>query len=300
MDIRDRAREDEKSLTLIDWIEALDSFGIDTTKVLEDEHALIGRQQTIHQHYARFRNDQSKGISAAASNVLNTAGDYDTFAATLATAAIATDTAIVDRTQQIAALAAEFAAQSAFNHFRRRGEGAYDIIRGVFEETRDAIIRDGGALPDGVVDLDSAARAGVESEWLRLEALVERWSGILQLIEAWYINGVFATDGQNLDRFNVWMFVYEDYEEAANSYGAGILSTVRQVSNGNAKLLTMEQVIELGSNTVKRRDPNESRAANYRQQQADAEANAILSAEWEASGVSERLGKRAIKRGSKP
>ncbi|PYY38847.1 hypothetical protein [Curtobacterium sp. MCPF17_046] len=298
MDTRSRAREDEKSIVLTDWIESLDTLGINTEKVLKEEHASLKHQQTIHAHYTRFRSDHSRGVNASASRLADAPNDYDTFASTLATAAAATDQSVLDRAQQIAALAGEFASQKAFSHFRRRGEGLYDIIRGVFEETRDSIIRDGGNLPDGVVDLDSAARAGVESEWLRLEALTERWSDILHLIESWYINGALPADDRDLERYNVWMFVFENYSEAVNTYGAGILSTIRQVINGDAKLLTIDQVDALGSNTVKKRDPNEQRAANHRQQQADDEANAILRAEWEANGVSERLGKRALKRGS--
>lgn len=299
MDTRDRARNDEQGIVLTEWIDDLDELGIDTEKVLKDEHTLIDQQRTIHRHYTRFRDDQNKGISGAASNLLNNAGDYDSFANTLATGALATDTSIVERAQQIAALAGEFSVQAAFTHFRRRGEGVYDIIRGVFEETRDAIVRDGDKLPDGVVDLDSAARAGVESEWLRLEALVERWESILQLITSWYINGVFNVDGRNLERYNVWMFVYENYEAARDAHGNGILRIVRQVTVGDAKLLTIDDVDELGSHEVKSLDPNESRAANYRQQQADDEANAILRAEWEANGGSTRLNKRPLKAGNR-
>lgn len=299
MDTRDRARNDEQGIVLSEWIDDLDDLGINTEKVLQEEYAFLKQRQTIHAHFTRYRDDYSRGVSASASRLADDPDDYDTFASNLATAAVATDRSVVERAQEIAALAGEFATQKAFSHFRRRGEGVYDIIRVVFEETRDAIIRDGGKLPDGVVDLDSAARAGVESEWLRLEALVERWDSILQLITSWYVNGVLNTDGRDLERYNVWMFVYENYEEAANTYGAGILSTVRQVINGDAKLLTIDEVDELGSNTVKRRDPNEQRAANWRQQQADDEANAILRAEWEANGISERLGKRTLKRGSR-
>ncbi|MCS5511345.1 hypothetical protein NY537_01130 [Curtobacterium flaccumfaciens pv. betae] len=289
MDTSTRAREEEKSIVLGDWIEALDDLGIDTTKALQEEHGLLDQQRTLHQHYLRFRDDQNKGLTAAASNVMKTAGDYDSFASTLATAAIATDTSIVERAQQIAALARESTSQSAFNHFRRRGEGTYDIIRGVFEETRDAIIRDGGNIPDGVVDLDTAARAGVESEWLRLEALVERWDNILQLIESWYINGVFAIDGRNLENYNPWMFVFADYQQAIETYGVGILTTVRQVINCDTRLLTITEVDELESTKAKKATPDEQRAAHWRQRQADDEATAILRAEWEANGISPRL-----------
>jgi|GEM_PF-4167483 len=299
MDTRNRARQDEEGIELRNWIDTLERIGIDTTKALPEEHALLRNQQTIHQHYDTYRAEQNKGISAAATRVMEQAGNYDGFATALSTAALATDASIVDRAQQIAALAAEFSVHEAFTHFRRRGEGIYVIIRGVFEETRDAIIRDGEALPDGVVDLDSATRVGVESEWLRLEALVERWDRILELIDAWYTNGVFATDGRNLERYNVWMFVYENYEAARDAHGVGILRVVRQVTAGDAKLLTIDEVDELGSNTVKQLDPNESRAANYRQQQADDEANKILRAEWEANGGSARLNKRPLKVGSR-
>ncbi|WP_416264222.1 hypothetical protein ACNANV_16245 [Curtobacterium flaccumfaciens pv. flaccumfaciens] len=290
MDTTARATsDDDKEIQLGDWIETLEELGIDTEKALEEEHALIAKQRIISAHWARFRSGQGRSLLDAATKIADEPSDYDSFTNAIIAASIAADPSAEERTRKVVALAAQFAGQASYTHFRKRGEGVYKLIAPVFTETRDAIIRDGGALPEGVMDLDSAARAGVEQEWLRLEALVERWSTLLQLIESWYVNRVLPADGHNLEHLNVWMFVYEDYEQVANTFGAGILGTIRQVINGDAKLLTIDQVDELGSNKVKSSDPNEKRAAQYRQQQADDEAQAILRAEWEANGISPRL-----------
>ncbi|OII37105.1 hypothetical protein BIU98_16770 [Curtobacterium sp. MMLR14_010] len=297
MDTTARATsDDDKDIQLTDWIDTLEQLGIDTKKTLEEEHALIEKQHTINAHWARFRSGQGRSLIDAATKLSEEPADYDSFANAIITASIAADPSAEERTRKVVGLAAQFAGQAAYNHFRKRGEGVYKLITPVFTETRDAIIRDGAALPEGVNDLDTAARAGVEQEWLRLEALIDRWSTLLQLIESWYVNRVLPTDGHNLERLNVWMFVYENYEEAANTYGSGILGTIRQVINGDATLLTIDQVDELGSNKVRSSDPNEKRASHHRQQQADDEANAILRAEWEANGISPRLAAASAKR----
>jgi hypothetical protein len=296
MDTRNRAREDEKGIVLDDWIESLEDLGIDTTKALKEERALIAKSNQLGSYYQQYKGAQEAGPAVAARKLADPPDDYEQFALALATAAITSEPAVQDRAAKIIEQAYGIARRNAFNHFRHRGDGAYKLIASVFNETRDGITAAGSALPEGVVDLDSAARTGVEQQWLRLEALLERWDTMLQLIEAWYVNGVFDTDGRHLENYNVWMFVHGDYEQAVNTYGVGVLRTVRQVINCDTRLLTIAEVDELESTKAKKATPDEQRAANARQQQADAEANAILRAEWEAQGVTPRLVAASAKR----
>ena len=86
MDTRERARNDEQSIVLSDWIDELDNLGLDTGKVLQEEHAFLKQQQTIHAHFTRYRDDYSRGVSASASRLADAPDDYDMFASNLATA----------------------------------------------------------------------------------------------------------------------------------------------------------------------------------------------------------------------
>jgi hypothetical protein len=295
MDISKRTREDEKGITLTDWLEALDVLGIDTKKSLKEEHELLARRNTLGHHYQQYKAAQEAGPVISARKLAGSSADYEQFALELSTAAIASEPAVKDRAAKIMDLAAGIATSNAYNHFRRRGEGLYNIIAPTFEQIRGGIIEAGSLLPDGVGDLETAARAGVEQQWLRLEALVEQWDGLLELIEAWYIDGVLDTGDRELSKYTASMFVFTDYEKAINTYGIGILRTVRQVLTCKPNLLTIDQVDELESTKVTTATPDETRAAHYRQHKADEEARALLQAEWNENGISARQGKAALK-----
>jgi len=110
----------------------------------------------------------------------------------------------------------------------------------------------GATLPEGVLDLDVAARVGVEQDWLKLERLVADWDVIVKLLDAWYSAGVFDVNGREIDRYTATMFLFEDYEQSVATYGVEPLRTMRQIMTCDPALLTLDQVDELGSNNVTR------------------------------------------------
>lgn len=299
MDTRNRPSDDwEKQASLEEWLDTLDGFGVDTKKALANEHELIRKTRQINISWQRYLEEKPDSINGAAHKAAANPDDFDAFTDTIVAGALAADPAVHERLRDIVGRAGAISAAAAYRAFRSRGAGLYKILTPVLNQTRDGILDTGPRIPDGVTTLEAAARAGVEQDWLKLEALVARWHELTQLIEAWYVAGVFDTNGRDLERYNAWMFVYRDYEHAINTYGSDPIFTVRQVTNGDAELLTIDEVDELDSVNVRKLPPNEADAARWTQRRADEEAAALLRAEWEANGVSERLGKRALKRGS--
>ena len=151
-----------------------------------------------------------------------------------------------------------------------------NLIEPTFDKLRDAITEDGASLPEGVTNLDTAARAGVEQQWLRLEELVTQWEAMLALITDWCINGVIPAGDRDLTKYNASMLVFADYDKALKTYGGGILRTVRQVLNCEPALLTFDDVDRLGHLNVEQLTPDEFRGANYQQHKADQEAQKAL------------------------
>lgn len=297
MDTRNRPSDDwEKQAALQEWIDTLDSFGVDTKKILADEHELIRKALQVNISWQRYLEEKPDSVNAAAHKAAEDPDDFDAFTNTIVAGALAADPAVHERLRTIVGRAGAIAAAAAYRAFRSRGEGAYKILAPVLNSTRDGILETGPRIPDGVMSLDSAARVGVEQDWLKLEALVARWHELMQLIEAWYVAGVFDTSGRNLEHYNPWMFVYRDYEQAINTYGSDPIYTARQVANGDAQLLTIDEVDELGSTRVRKLTPDEAHAAQRSQHRADEEAAAILRAEWEANGISPRLAAASAKR----
>ncbi|NQX23316.1 hypothetical protein [Curtobacterium sp. VKM Ac-2852] len=275
MDTRNRPTEPwEQQASLSDWLDLLDSVGVDTRKVFANEHELIRKSLQINVHWQRYLEDKPDSLNGAAKKAAADPDDYIAFVDTIVAGALAADPAVHERVRDIVGRAGGIASAAAYRAFRSRGAGLYKALTPRFKKVRDGIAEAGAALPDGVTDLDSAARVGVEAQWLKIEELVKDWDTIVSLLEQWYSAGVFDTGERNLDRYTASMFVFTQYEQAVATYGVEPLRTVRQILTCEPELLTIDEVDELGSTDTS--SGTFSRADAWRRMQADKEAREQL------------------------
>jgi hypothetical protein len=275
MDTRNRPTEGwEQQGALKEWLELLDSIGIDTEKVFANEHDLIRKSLLVNENWHRYLKDKPDSLNAAAHKAAENPDDYTAFVDTIIAGALTADPAVHDRVKDIIGRAGGVAAATAYRAFRSRGEGLYKVLTPRFKKIRDSIAAAGADLPEGVTDLDTAARVGVETEWLKIEELVKDWDTILQLLEQWYSAGIFDTGDRNLSHYTAPMFVFTRYEQSVATYGVEPLRTVRQILACEPELLTITQVDQLGSADTS--SNTFSRADSWRQVEADKGANAAL------------------------
>ena len=253
MDTRNRpADEWEQQAALQDWLTWLDTIGINTAKVFANEHDLIRKSLQINVNWDRYKAEKPDSLNDAARKAVTDPDDYTSFVDILVAGALAADPAVHERMRTVVGRAGALAAGNSYRAFRQRGEGLYKIIAPLVQKTARGIAEVGATLPAGVLDLDVAARVGVEQDWLKLERLVADWDVIVKLLDAWYSAGVFDVGGREIDRYTATMFLFEDYEQSIATYGVEPLRTMRQIMTCEPALLTLDQVDELGSNNVTR------------------------------------------------
>lgn len=253
MDTRNRPSDEwEQQSALQDWLTWLDSIGINTTKVFAAEHELIRKARQIQINWDRYKTEKPDSLWDAATKAASNPDDYTAFIDTVIAGALAADPAVHERMSTVIGRAGATAAGNSYRAFRKRGEGLYKILSPLVDKTARGIAEVGATLPEGVIDLDIAARVGVEQDWLKLERLVADWDTIINLLDAWYSAGVFDVDGRDINRYTATMFLFENYEQSIATYGVEPLRTMRQIMTCEPTLLTLGQVDERGSNKVSR------------------------------------------------
>jgi len=252
MDTRNRPSDAwEQQTALSEWLDELDALGVNTVKVFANEHELIRKTRQVSISWNRYLEEKPDSLNAAAQKAADDPDDFTAFTGTITAGALAADPAVHERLRGIIERAGAIAAGSSYRAFRQRGGGLYKILAPLVQKTAEGIAGAGAALPDGVTDLDSAARVGVEQDWLKLERLVAAWDRIIGLLDAWYSFGIFDAGGRDINTYNATMFLFRDYEQSVATYGVEPLRTMRQIMTCEPALLTLDEIDSLRSIEVK-------------------------------------------------
>ena len=140
MDTRNRPTEGwEQQAALEDWLELLDSIGIDTKKVLAEEHDLLRKSRLIQANWHKYLENKPDSLNGAAHKAAENPDDYTAFVDTIIAGALTADPAVHDRVKDIIGRAGGIAAASAYRAFRSRGEGLYKVLTPRFKKIRDSI-----------------------------------------------------------------------------------------------------------------------------------------------------------------
>lgn len=174
-----------------------------------------------------------------------------------------------ERVTDVFTRAGDRARRKAWSRFKTRSDQNLDMLKPVFENRVEQIRNRFEEIPEGVTNLDQAARYGGAEAWLAIERHANDIDNISRLIKSWAINGCINNDGQRpINDYTSTMWLYEDYQAYIDTtrFGGSVLRTAHAVTDASPKMLTITDIDQSQSWTSTL--PNDSERSQAVREQA--------------------------------
>ena len=240
-------QNEEKYLDLTEWLDTLEELGVNIPDALPTVAAATARVDQLErigsQHLATRRE-----TSTLAREIANTNLNDTTAVLTLADQlAYAQSDENRERVTEILEAAADIAKGDALRRFRRA-----DIIgalRPGFDTITTRITHTQAQLPEGVLNLDDAARVGHADTWMQLERDITTWKTLSTLISDLTTAGILKPAGTSEHHTVALDFLVENYDayDTALAGRGSVRAQAAAIVAGQPKLRTPEEITEPSS-----------------------------------------------------
>lgn len=214
------AQNESKHLDLMEWLDTLETLGLnveDTFPAVAAANARVDRLTQLQNHHVKTRRDAN-----TVARQIGLTEDLDDAEAILTTADHFAYSQSDEHRQIVGDLlegAADIAKGEALRRFRR--SNPLEALRPIFEPLAARIVEAADIIPEGVINLDDAARLGHADTYLQLERDVRAWNDIADLLGDWREAGILDTAHYPIE------YMVED-PEAARETTAGLNRPTRR------------------------------------------------------------------------
>lgn len=155
-----------------------------------------------------------------------------------------------ERVTDVFTRAGDRARRKAWSRFKTRSDQNLDMLKPVFENRVEQIRNRFEEIPEGVTNLDQAARYGGAEAWLAIERHANDIDNISRLVKSWAVNNVIDTNGARpISDYAATMWLFEDFQAYVDTarFGGSVLRTAHAVTEASPKMLTITDIDRLKS-----------------------------------------------------